>query len=77
MCVAIPALIVELTPGAMSMGRVKQADRVVDCCLAYVPEAQVGDYVLVQRGFAMQLLDEQSAQESIDAFEQLGLGAYA
>jgi len=72
MCIAVPAKIVDIKPGAMTMARIEQSGEVSDCCLAYFPEAQVGDYVLVQHGFAMQLLDEESAAESFAAFAELG-----
>ncbi|MFV0462776.1 MAG: HypC/HybG/HupF family hydrogenase formation chaperone [Nostocoides sp.] len=72
MCVAIPALIVSITPGPMTMGQVDQGGRRVDCCLAYVPDAEIGDYVLVQNGFAVQHLQPEAAQASLDAFAELG-----
>jgi len=46
---------------------------IVECNLAYFPEARVGDYVLVQHGFAMQVLDAASAAESLAAFAELGV----
>jgi len=73
MCVAIPAPIVEITPGAIPMARVQRGEQMIDCCLIYFPEAEVGDYVLIQHGFAMQLLDPQSAAESLAAFAELGV----
>ena len=71
MCVAMPAKVVEIMSGVMPMAKVEQGGQAIDCCLAYLPEAQIGDYVLVQRGFAMQLLDEESALESLEAFAEL------
>ncbi|WP_460830047.1 HypC/HybG/HupF family hydrogenase formation chaperone [Nocardioides hungaricus] len=44
-----------------------------ECHLAYLPEARVGDWVLVQAGFAVTLLDEESARESLAAFAELGV----
>ena len=41
-----------------------------EVCLAYIPDVQVGDYVIVHVGFAIQRLDEQSAQETLAIFEQ-------
>ena len=67
----MPVRIIDVTPGLMPMGRVQQGERDSECCLAYFPEAQPGDYVLMQHGFAMQLLDEQSAAESLAAFAEL------
>jgi len=73
MCVAVPSPIVEITPGPLPMARVRHGGRLLDCCLAYVPEAQVGDYVLVQNGFAVELLDATAAAESLAAFAELGI----
>lgn len=39
-------------------------------CLAYVPEARVDDYVLVHVGFALTVLDEESALETLELFRQ-------
>jgi hydrogenase expression/formation protein HypC len=38
-----------------------------------VPDAEVGEYVIVHVGFALQRLDEESARASLDLFAQLGL----
>jgi len=55
------------------MARVSVADEELECCVVYLPEAEIGDYVLLQNGFAMQLLDAQSAAESLAAFAELGV----
>ncbi|GAB2460943.1 HypC/HybG/HupF family hydrogenase formation chaperone [Xylanimonas ulmi] len=73
MCVAIPARIEEITPGPLPTARLDVAGRSASCCLAYLPQAAVGDYVLVQNGFAVLLLDPLSAAESLAAFADLGL----
>ncbi len=39
----------------------------------YIPDAAVGEYVIVHVGFAIQRLDEQSALETLANFEQLGI----
>ena len=43
-----------------------------DVCLAYVPEVTVGDYTIVHVGFAITQLDEESAQESLRLFAEMG-----
>ena len=73
MCVAVPARITRIDSGVMPMAQVAHGDRELSCCLAYVPEAVVGDYVLVQHGFAVELLDPQSAADSLAAFAELGV----
>ena len=41
-----------------------------EVCLAYIPDVQVGEYVIVHVGFAIQRLDEESAQETLANFER-------
>ncbi|GIG25057.1 HypC/HybG/HupF family hydrogenase formation chaperone [Cellulomonas denverensis] len=73
MCLTIPARIAEIIPGPLPMARIEVAGRTEQCCLAYTPEAVVGDHVLVRTGFAVELLDPQAAAESLAAFAELGL----
>jgi hydrogenase expression/formation protein HypC len=68
MCVAIPARIVELIDMVPRTASVDIAGRVDRCCMTYLPEAKVGDYVLVQSGFALELLDAEVAAETLEAF---------
>ena len=44
-----------------------------DICLAYVPQAEVGDYTIVHAGFAITLLDEASATETLAMMRDVGL----
>jgi hydrogenase expression/formation protein HypC len=44
-----------------------------EACLAYVPDAQVGDYTIVHVGFALNLIDEEEAQKTLDLFNEIGL----
>ena len=66
MCLGVPGEIMSLTPDplGMTMGRVRFGGITKDVCLAYVPEAQVGDYVLVHVGFALSKLDEDEARRT-------------
>lgn len=64
MCLAVPGKILsieESTPLERS-GRVSFGGVVKEVSLAYVPEAQVGQYVIVHVGFALQVVDEEEAQ---------------
>jgi len=70
-CVAVPSPIVEVIPGVLPMAKVRHGEALVDCCLAYVPEAAVGDYVLVQHGFAINRMTAQEASEVLSAFAEL------
>ncbi len=74
MCLGIPGRVTSTyeTDGIL-MGTVDFGGVVKEVCLAYVPEIQVGEYTIVHVGFAITRLDEQSAQESLALFDQLGM----
>jgi hydrogenase expression/formation protein HypC len=65
MCLGVPGKIlsIEANPLGMTMGKVSFGGVAKEVCLAYTPEAEVGDYVIVHAGFALNKLDEQEAQE--------------
>ena len=47
------------------MGKIDFGGAIREACLAYVPEAKVGDYTVIHVGFALNLLDEDEAQETL------------
>ena len=62
MCLAVPGqIIARHERGETPMAQVDVRGVRSEACLAYVPEAQVGDWVLVHLGMALQCLDEQEA----------------
>ncbi|MCJ7666839.1 MAG: HypC/HybG/HupF family hydrogenase formation chaperone [Anaerolineae bacterium] len=67
MCLAIPALIrsIEGYQAEVEIGGVK---RVVS--LQLVPEAKIGDYVLIHTGYAISVVDEEEAQETLRLLAQ-------
>ena len=67
MCLAIPGRIEEIRDEGqpLRMGRVSFGGIVKEICLAYVPEARVGDYVIVHVGFAISRLDEEEAKRTL------------
>lgn len=74
MCLGIPGRVTEIFDAeGVRMGRVNFAGIIKDVCLAYVPEVEVGDYTIVHVGFAITRLDEESAQESLRLFAELGM----
>lgn len=73
MCLGIPGKLVEVyTRDELPMGKVDFSGIRKETCLAYVPEAQVGDYVLVHVGFAISRIDEQEAAEMFKLLEEIG-----
>ena len=73
MCVGVPCKILSIGEGPMPMGRIDVAGQIQDACMAYVPEAEVGDYVLIQNGFAMNLVTAEEAEASFAAWRELGV----
>ena len=64
MCLGVPGELIEIRPDplGMHMGKVDFGGIRKEVCLAYVPEAEVGDYVLVHVGFALSRVDEDEAK---------------
>ena len=72
MCLGIPGKLVEVyKQDDLPMGKVEFGGIVRETCLAYTPEAEVGDYVLVHVGFAISRLDEDEAHEVFSYLEQI------
>ena len=73
MCLAVPGRVTEIADeGGLPMARVDFGGVVRKACLAYLPEAKVGDYVLVHVGFAISRLDEAAALETLELLAQIG-----
>ena len=73
MCLAIPGKILSSEDlGFARTGRVQFGGTVRQCRLDFVPEASVGDYVLVHVGFALTKIDEQEAQRTYRLLEEMG-----
>lgn len=68
MCLAIPALITELQEDRMATVDILGVTR--DISLDLTPAAEVGNYVLVHAGFAIEIVDEAFAQETLDLIRQ-------
>jgi hydrogenase expression/formation protein HypC len=75
MCLGIPGKVLSVRDGDLRMGRVDFGGIVKEICLAYVPEADVGDYVIVHVGFAISRVDEAEAARVfryLDEMDELG-----
>jgi len=55
----------------MRMARVQFGGIVREACLEYVPDAQIGQYVLVHVGFAISVVDEEEARRTYELLEQM------
>ncbi len=72
MCLAIPGKISGLHDSAgVPMAKVDFGGITRDACMSYLPEAIVGDYVLVHVGFAISRLDEQEAAKTYQYLSEM------
>ena len=73
MCLAIPGrvLSIEGDDPLMRTGRIDFGGIVKEANLAYVPEAKIGDYVIVHVGFAISIVDEEEAHRVFDYLKQM------
>jgi len=73
MCLAIPGRVIEIfDEQGLRMARADFGGAVRKICLDPLPEAGVGDYVLVHVGFALSKVDLQEAARTYAALEELG-----
>jgi hydrogenase expression/formation protein HypC len=73
MCLAIPGKVLEIDRnGSPVMGTVSFGGTQKKVCLEWLPEARVGDYVIVHVGFALSTVDEQEALETLKMFKEMG-----
>jgi hydrogenase expression/formation protein HypC len=74
MCLGVPGriLAIEADSGGLAMGRVGFDGITKTVCLAYVPEAKVGDYVVVHVGFAISVMDEAEAERTLAFLRAMG-----
>jgi len=72
MCLGVPGKIIEIYEKAgMKMGKVDFGGVFRETCLAYVPEAEIGDYVLIHVGFALNILSEEEAKETLSLLQEI------
>lgn len=72
MCLGIPGRITEIyQANNLTMAKIDFGGVLREACLAYVPEAKIGDYALIHVGFALNLISEQEAMETLDLLRQI------
>ncbi|MBN1688624.1 MAG: HypC/HybG/HupF family hydrogenase formation chaperone [Candidatus Omnitrophica bacterium] len=73
MCLAVPGKIISITnEGTLERkGKVSFGGVMRDVNLAYVPEAQIGNYVVVHVGVAINILDESEAMKVFDYLKEI------
>jgi hydrogenase expression/formation protein HypC len=72
MCLGIPGKIIEIyEKGDLTMGKIDFGGVTREACLAYVPEAKLGDYTVIHVGFALHIISEQEAQETLALLREI------
>lgn len=73
MCLGVPGKVIDVYNDALgvAMGKVSFSGITKEVCLAYVPEAETGQYVVVHAGFAISVVDEQEAMEVFKMLKQM------
>ena len=72
MCLGVPGKIIEIyQKEGLKMAQVDFSGVKREACLEHVPEAKVGDYAIIHVGFALSLLSEEEAQETLDLIREV------
>ena len=73
MCLGVPGKIIDrYEKDSLPMSKVDFGGVFREACLSYVPEAKVGDYCIIHVGFAISVLSESEAMETLELLKQIG-----
>ena len=75
MCLGVPGRIIKWTntDPTFASAQIEFAGVARECSMACVPDAQVGDYVVVHAGIAISRIDEKAARQTIEDLQNLGI----
>ena len=72
MCLAVPGKILDIyLSNGLLMGKIDFGGVTREGCLSYVPEAKIGDYTIIHVGFALNLIDEKDAMETLTLLDEI------
>ncbi|NSW51418.1 MAG: HypC/HybG/HupF family hydrogenase formation chaperone [Anaerolineae bacterium] len=72
MCLAIPGKIIETSEsGGLRMCKVDISGVTQEVCIETLPEAKIGDYIIIHAGFGLNILSEEEARLTLEAFAEL------
>lgn len=74
MCLAVPGKIISIDESnpELKMAKVNFGGVIKDICIQWLPDVQLGDYVLVHVGFALSKIDSKDAEETLEILKQMG-----
>ena len=74
MCLGVPGKIVEIyESNSLRMAKIDFGGVTREACLQTLPDAHVGDFTIIHAGFALSILSEEEAQETLEALADLSL----
>ncbi len=73
MCLAVPGKIIEISgeDPMFRSGKIDFGGIFKEASLAYVPEAVIGNYVIIHAGFALSILDEEEAKKTLEYLSEI------
>lgn len=72
MCLGMPGKVIEINEeDGLLMGKVDYSGSISKTCLSYCGDVKVGQYVIVHAGFAISVLDEENANETLEYYRQM------
>ncbi len=69
MCLGVPAMIKDLLPGGMACAEVE--GNLINISVRLTPDVKVGDYVLIHAGFALEVINQELAHETMEALAEV------
>ncbi len=74
MCLAVPGKIIEIfTSGTLRTARIDFGGVVREACIEALPDAKIGDWTIIHAGFALNILSESEAQETLALFREMDM----
>ncbi len=74
MCLAVPGKIIEIfTSGTLRTVRIDFGGVVREACIEALPDAKIGDWTIIHAGFALNILSESEAQETLALFREMDM----
>ena len=72
MCLGVPGKVIEIyEANGLIMGKVDFGGVKREVCLEYIPEIEIGQYVIVHVGFAINMMSEEEAEETLALLRQI------
>ena len=74
MCLGVPGKIIEIfEKGGLHMCKIDFGGAIREACIETLPDAKVGDYTIIHAGFALSLLSEEEANETLSMLREMAM----